>query len=40
MMIKKVALYGQTYYADTKDYVLELLELIQSNNIELCIEEK
>ena len=39
-MIKKVALYGQTYYADTKDYVLELLELIQSNNIEICIEEK
>ncbi len=37
-MIKKIALFGQTYYDDTKIYVSELIELVKKNDIHLSVE--
>jgi len=37
-MIKKIALFGQTYYDDTQIYVSELIELVKRHKIQLSIE--
>jgi NAD+ kinase len=37
-MIKKIALFGQTYYDDTRIYVSELIDLVQNNKIHLSVE--
>ena len=37
-MIKKLALFGQTYYDDTQIYVSELIELVKRHKIQLSIE--
>ncbi len=37
-MIKKIALFGQTYYDDTQIYVSELIELVERHKIQLSIE--
>ncbi len=37
-MIKKIALFGQTYYDDTQIYVSELIELLKRHKIQLSIE--
>jgi len=37
-MIRKIALFGQTYYDDTQIYVSELIELVKRHKIQLSIE--
>jgi NAD+ kinase len=37
-MIKKIALFGQTYYDDTQVYVSELIELVKRYKIQLSVE--
>lgn len=38
-MIQKVALFGQTYYKDTKDYLVELIQNIHLQNWQIIVEE-
>lgn len=39
-MIQKVALFGQTYYKDTRDYLVELIQNIHLQNWRIIVEEQ